>query len=96
MARKERNVEQDEFTGEGMEYHIMEDDKIVKSYKGFMDAEGVDPREWCHSPMIVAVVFDGEPELWLVENDEGLKNLKSHCEEEWGTGRHLYVVMKPK
>ena len=32
---------------------------------------------------IVVAEFEGDPELWIVESDEGIENLKQYYEDVW-------------
>ncbi len=44
--------------------------------------------------LVVLAWFDGEPDLWLVENAEGLSALQAKYVEEWGPGRVRYTVLQ--
>lgn len=45
------------------------------------------------SGILTMVVFDGEPELWVIENNaEAMEELKTHYQSDWkGTNRVLPV-----
>ncbi len=44
---------------------------------------------------LVIVSFDGEPELWIVEGEEGMKALMAHYGDEWGPDRVTFRRFAP-
>jgi len=71
-------------------YVIREEGKPDRVYDGFSWVKG--PVE---SGQLVAIVwFDGEPDLWCLESEAAIDELKRLYSDEWaGSGRELPVVM---
>lgn len=45
--------------------------------------------------MVVIAWFDGEPDLWLVEDAAGLKELRRYYTDEWGPERPIpFTILK--
>lgn len=59
-----------------------------KVHKGFQQVYL--QRDIAPGTVLVIAWFDGEPDLWLVENHEGFKALKKYYSDEWGAERVTY------
>ena len=42
---------------------------------------------------VVIAWFDGEPELWMVEDEEGLQALRNYYRDDWGDREIPFTVL---
>lgn len=54
---------------------------VEKVYTGF---QRVDRTTLTKTSMLVVAWFDGEPELWLVDGQAGVEQLRKFYRDEWG------------
>lgn len=76
----------------GFYYYVNRDTSHEICYKGFQRFSRQDiAKAW----RVVLANLDGEHEIWLIDSEEGLQNLKRYYEADWGQDKITYILLDP-